>query len=248
MICGPTGGTASRRTGRQSPTGSRKRERPAPGSPGGPFHAHSDPLPGRGRRSRRSGLLGLLVMGRVGDLRGSSLWGADLAFCCWLAMGYDGPDRVFCGLCADSFRLRARELRAGEGAPDAGAESGFRGLGAAAVGFLTRGEATFSARVPLCCCPGHQQHSDGCALIGCRPGRCWRPSGACSGSDPRMTLGLATRRPSAALEPKRCQSHQVHCWTGALTVRTPLVTATGRHAAPWMELRTVMGFALQVVE
>ncbi|GGQ26499.1 hypothetical protein ACFFKE_18585 [Streptomyces mutabilis] len=34
----------------------------------------------RPRRERGSGLLGLLVIGQVGDLRGSSLWGADLAF------------------------------------------------------------------------------------------------------------------------------------------------------------------------
>lgn len=53
------------------------------------------------RPNRRSGLLGLLVMGRVGDLRGSFLRVADLAFCCWLAMECDGLDRVSCGLRAD---------------------------------------------------------------------------------------------------------------------------------------------------
>lgn len=48
-----------------------------------------------------SGLLGLLVMGRVGDLRGSSLWAADLAFWRLMAMGCGGLEWVSCGLCAD---------------------------------------------------------------------------------------------------------------------------------------------------
>lgn len=159
-------------------------------------------------------------------------------------MGCDGLDRVSCGLCADSFRLRERELSVGEGYPDAGAESGFWGLGAAAVGILTLGEAAVLHESPLCCCPGQQQLSDGCALTGCRPGRCWWSSRVCSGSEPRTALGLPTRSPSAVLEPKRCPSHQVHCRTGALTALAPL----GRLWAPRSPLdgvlRIVVGLAL----
>ena len=40
-------------------------------------------------------------MGRVGDLRGCFLWGADLAFWRLVAMGCDGLEWVSCGLCAD---------------------------------------------------------------------------------------------------------------------------------------------------
>jgi hypothetical protein len=63
-----------------------------------PAVVHRPPVSGT---ARVSGLLGLLVTGQVGDLRGTFLWGADLAFWRLVAMGCDGLERVSCGLCAD---------------------------------------------------------------------------------------------------------------------------------------------------
>ncbi|GAB3180113.1 hypothetical protein GCM10027162_33430 [Streptomyces incanus] len=65
-------------------------------------------IAGRHSLTGGSGLLGLLVTGRVGGLQGSSLWVADLAFCRLLAMGCDGLERMSCGLCADCCPVRGQ--------------------------------------------------------------------------------------------------------------------------------------------
>ncbi|GAB2815509.1 hypothetical protein GCM10027073_54090 [Streptomyces chlorus] len=65
-------------------------------------------IAGRYNLTGGSGLLGLLVTGRVGGLQGSSLGVADLAFCRLLAMGCDGLERMSCGLCADCCPVRGQ--------------------------------------------------------------------------------------------------------------------------------------------